>query len=106
MPFAAIAPIAQIAAPTPITMPAANTAPAASKGNGLAFDNIFTSLIGNAEAAQQAANNEALAAATGRATDPTALVTAVAEAQLAFEVTTAVRNRAVEAFNEIMRMQV
>jgi flagellar hook-basal body complex protein FliE len=47
----------------------------------------------------------ARAAMTGEA-DPHALVTALAESQLAIETAVTVRDRVVEAYQEILRMQV
>ena len=44
--------------------------------------------------------------ATGQITDIHQFTTAAAKAQLGVELTVAVRNRAVEAYQEIMRMQV
>ena len=53
-----------------------------------------------------AADGLAQGVATGQLTDVHQFTTAAAKAQLGVELTVAVRNRAVEAYQEIMRMQV
>ena len=53
-----------------------------------------------------AADNLAEGVATGGLTDVHQFTAAAAKAQLGVELTVAVRNRAVEAYQEIMRMQV
>jgi len=53
-----------------------------------------------------AADNAAQGVATGQLTDIHQFTAAAAKAQLGVELTVAVRNRAVEAYQEIMRMQV
>ena len=53
----------------------------------------------------QAAETQSAAAVTG-AGDPHALVTALAEAKMAVEATVAVRDRVVEAYQELLRMPV
>lgn len=59
--------------------------------------------LGNAEAR---ADKAALEGATGDLESVSDFMIASAEAQLTTEITVAVRNRAIESFNEIMRMQV
>ncbi|CTQ33232.1 flagellar hook-basal body complex protein FliE [Jannaschia rubra] len=58
----------------------------------------FTDMLARAE-------TQAGAAVTGGA-DPHALVTAMAEGQLAIDTVTTIRDRVVEAYQEILRMQV
>ncbi len=65
---------------------------------GTALDNLGT--------AERRADLAAQGAATGDLTSVSDFMMASTEAQLLTEVTVAVRNRAIEAFNEIMRMQV
>jgi flagellar hook-basal body complex protein FliE len=81
---------------------------AAAKAGGANGD--FGSVVVNAleglQATQNQADNLAVKAATGDLNDVHDYMIAAAEASLATEYTVAVRNRAVEAFNEIMRMQV
>jgi flagellar hook-basal body complex protein FliE len=54
---------------------------------------------------QTTADDLAVSAATGDLTDVHDYMIASTEAQLATQLTIAVRNKAVDAFNEIMRMQ-
>lgn len=53
-----------------------------------------------------AADSAAEGVATGQLSDVHQFTTAAAKAQLGVELTVAVRNRAVEAYQDIMRMQV
>lgn len=62
--------------------------------------------LNSLSAAEQRADTASRAAATGDLSSVSEFMMATTEAQLLTEVTVAVRNRAVEAFNEIMRMQV
>ena len=70
----------------------------------------FASAVGNAvnqlAAADTNAADAARAAATGDVASVGEFMVAATEAQLTAELTVAVRNRAVEAFNDIMRMQI
>ncbi len=70
----------------------------------------FASAVGGALDQLSAADNRATKAAQAAATGDVASVgeymVAATEAQLTAELTVAVRNRAIEAFNDIMRMQI
>jgi len=70
------------------------------------FGNIVVNALQGLEAVQDRADGLAVKAATGDLTDVHDYTIAATEAALATEFTVAVRNRAVEAFNEVMRMQI
>jgi flagellar hook-basal body complex protein FliE len=88
----------------PAIQPAGGTATAAGTGDD------FGSWLGNAldtvSGAQAKADGLAVQAATGDLTAIHDFTIATSEAQLLTQLTVEVRNRAVEAFNDIMRMQV
>ncbi len=93
--------IGNIAPTTPSTTAAANT----SEATG-ASGNAFTQALDSLQSAQNNTDTLAQAAATGNLTDIHNYTIAATEASLTPQLTVAVRDRAVEAFNEIMRMQV
>jgi flagellar hook-basal body complex protein FliE len=70
------------------------------------FGNALTDALGNVEKAQSKADGLATDVATGKATDVHDYMIAATEASVMTELTVAVRNKAVESFNEIMRMGV
>ena len=81
------------------------TAKIAGSTAGESFTDMLSGLLNNVQNTQANANAVSQAAAAGKA-DPTEVLVATTEAQLTIQMATVVRNRAVEAFNEIMRMQV
>ena len=86
---------------TPFVPPTISTSPAqATKPSAFAESlQKVSDLTGSAD-------NLAEGVATGSLTDVHQFTAAAAKAQLGVELTVAVRNRAVEAYQEIMRMQV
>ena len=90
-----------IAPVTPSTTAAADAAN--SSGN---VGNAFSQALDSLQGTQSAADSLAQTAATGNLTDIHNYTIAATEASLTTEITVAVRDRAVESFNEIMRMQV
>ena len=73
--------------------------------SGVDFANILGSGLENLQALQTRSDDLAVQAATGSLTDVHDYMIASSEASLATELTVAVRNKALDAFNEIMRMQ-
>lgn len=68
--------------------------------------NAFSSALRSVSDSLNTADTLSRQLATGELTDLHQLTAATAKAQLGVELTVAVRNRAVEAFQEIMRMTV
>ena len=82
------------------------TAAGAASGSGEAFASTFAKQLDAVSAAQTNADQLALKAATGDLQAIQDYTIAATEAQLLTQLTVTVRNKAVEAFNDIMRMQV
>jgi len=88
---------------TPFVPPAITKATA---GTTPAQPSAFAESLKKVGDLTSAADNLAEGVATGQLTDVHQFTAAAAKAQLGVELTVAVRNRAVEAYQEIMRMQV
>jgi flagellar hook-basal body complex protein FliE len=91
---------------TPITAPTAPTRAAATESSTAGFGDAIGNALEQLEATQSKADALARDAATGRLNSIEDYLIAASEAQLATQLTVAVRNKAVESFNEIMRMQI
>jgi flagellar hook-basal body complex protein FliE len=101
-------------------IPALNTLPTLPSINGTgaagatkaapdaaqSFGDMVTNGLDNLQQTQAAADDLATQAATGDLTDLHDYMIASTQASLATELTVSVRNKAVDAFNEIMRMQI
>ena len=88
----------------PVTPSAASAAATAGRAND--FESAVSGALNNLNTQQLHADQLARDAATGKLQNVEEYMLAATEAQLGTQLTVAVRNRAVEAFNEIMRMQV
>jgi flagellar hook-basal body complex protein FliE len=93
---------------TPITPPVATASPALStQATGPAGESFAATLGQGLDAlagAQAKAEGLAVQAATGQLPDVHQFTMAATQAQLATELTVAIRNKAVEAFNDILKM--
>ena len=78
--------------------------PAAQEADG--FASILASSFDQLQGAQSTADSLAVQAATGDLKDVHDYMIASTEARLATEMVVTIKNKAVEAFNEIMRMPV
>ena len=84
----------------------ARPADAGAADRGGAFGDAVGKALDTLNTQQLSADRLARDAATGQLQNVEEYMLAATEAQLSTQLTVAVRNRAVEAFNEIMRMQV
>lgn len=100
----AIQALSSVAAALP-TLPTAKPVATEAAG-GTGFGDMVAKALSSVQSSQTSADSLAQAAATGNATDAADYMIAATQANLATELTVAVRNKAVEAFNDIMRMQI
>jgi flagellar hook-basal body complex protein FliE len=87
----------------PIAAPG-NDAAAGTEGAG--FGDLLGKSLQSLAASQEEASGAAQALATGQASDPTAVVMAVERAQLAMQLASQIRTKAVEAAQDIFHTQV
>lgn len=91
----------QAVTPTGYLAPPTSTA----STSGADFSSVLTDAVGTMQAQQAEADSLAVKAVTGDLTDIHRATLAASRAQVTLEVVAAVRNKGVDAFNEIMRMQ-
>ena len=112
-----IAPIPPVGSTTPTTlgvnpsdfqMPGIEdvTGPAKTTDTGQGFGAMLEKAIGNLNQLQTDATQQSQALATGQAQNIDQVVMAVEKASLSLELAAQVRNKAVEAYQDIFRMQV
>jgi flagellar hook-basal body complex protein FliE len=103
-------PISAVTASSPISLPnpvtATQGADPASQERGVDFGKAVTSALENLQSSHSATDALAEKAATGDLKAIEDYMVMATETQLATQLTVAVRNRAVESFNDIMRMQI
>ncbi len=95
--------VMNVGAPAP-SLPDATTSTTGTKGTD--FGSAISNALESVNSLNQKANAAGVSAATGDAAEVHQYMIAATEASVATELAVAVRNRAVEAFQEIMRMQV
>jgi flagellar hook-basal body complex protein FliE len=103
----AIAPIGATAFVPPVApLPGTTGAAAATTESGGGFADAISRAVDTVSASHARADELAVQAATGDLNAVHDFTIAATEAQLLTQLTVEVRNRAIEAFNDIMRMQV
>jgi flagellar hook-basal body complex protein FliE len=78
----------------------------ATTGTGSGFGDLLGKSLSSLATSQTEAADAAQALATGQASDPTAVVMAVERAQLAMQLASQIRTKAVEAAQDIFHTQV
>ena len=78
---------------------------AATSGPNSDFAGMLSKGLENVQASQTKSDDLAVQVANGTLSDPAQYTMAATEAQLGLQLTMAIRNKAVDAFQEIMRMQ-
>ena len=100
-----ISPISPIGGITPISTVAPSGPAGALNGPNTDFAGMLAEGLQNVQGLQKKSADLAVQVADGTLADPAQYTMASTEAALALQLTMAVRNKAVEAFQEIMRMQ-
>ena len=102
-----MSPIPAIGAITgpPAPLAAIRSTDQAQNASGASFGELVGKAISHTEQVQAKADDLAVQAATGDLNDVQDYLAAATEASLTTQLTVAVRNKAVDAFNEIMRLQ-
>lgn len=103
----AIPAVSAVSLPTPVdtSLTPATGATGTAGTAGTSFSTMLQNGLDSLQQTQATADDLGTQAATGQLTDPAQYMIASTQAQVTTELTVALRNKAVEAFNEIMRMQ-
>ena len=99
----AIPPIGAVGAPT---SPTPGTAPAGHTGKGGGFGGLLTDALNKLDKTQTDAANASQQLATGQSNDISAVAMDVEQASLSLQLAVQVRNKVVDAYNDLFRMQI
>jgi len=102
-PLSSVARAAAVAPPSGVT-PSSTLLTGTSATGSNSFGSALSSAVYNLQQVQNKADGLAMQAVTGTLSNPHDYMIAATEASLNTQMTVAVRNKALEAFNEIMRM--
>jgi flagellar hook-basal body complex protein FliE len=104
-PISAIGAVGALAPVAPVNPLESTAGTQATSGPNTDFAGMLSKGLEGVQASQQNADSLATQVANGTLTDPAQYTMAATEASLGLNLTMAIRNKAVEAFQEIMRMQ-
>ncbi len=99
-----ISSVRAVAAPAATSGVAGSGAPSAATGGGAR--NVFVNALNSVQGQLDTADTLARQLATGELTDVHTFTAAATKAELAVQLTVAIRDKLIEAYQEIMRMQV
>jgi flagellar hook-basal body complex protein FliE len=77
-----------------------------SSGSGGGFGQMLSDSIGKLDQAQANADQQVQSVATGNAKDLSTVVMSVEQASLEVQLASQIRNKALDAYNDIFRMQI
>jgi len=111
MSIVAIAPIMPLGPLNPITPISIETSPNISSGDGTPkaggdFSKFLNDALGQVDALQKNADAASLQLATGQVDDLSSVMVAIEKASLSLSLTVAIRDKVLDAYNQIMRMQI
>jgi flagellar hook-basal body complex protein FliE len=104
-PISAIGAVGGLSGVAPVNPLDSTAGTAAASGPNTDFAGMLSKGLQSVQASQTNADNLAVQVANGTLQDPAQYTMAATEASLGLQLTMAIRNKAVEAFQEIMRMQ-
>jgi flagellar hook-basal body complex protein FliE len=104
-PISAISGVTGVDAISGIAAATGTDGPTGVQGPNDHFTSLLAKGLESVQASQANADNLATKVADGTLADPAQYTMAATEASLGLQLTLAIRNKAVEAFQEIMRMQ-
>lgn len=102
----AVPPIAPIPLGPEFSVPGIAETQRPAEGSGEQFGSALVEQLGKLDKLESNASAQSQALASGQAEDVTSVVMAVERANLALQLATQVRNKTVDAYQEIFRMQV
>lgn len=105
MPLSALGAVSAPVAATGYLAPNVGHTNALADTPGTGFGQSLAGAINNLQSVQDRSKDLAVQAVTGDLDDIHDYTVAAAESKVTLELTVAIRNKAVEAFNEVMRMQ-
>jgi flagellar hook-basal body complex protein FliE len=107
----AIAPIMSLGPLNPLTPLSSGTSANISSGDGAQkaepdFSKFLTDALSQVDALQKNADTASLQLATGQVDDLSSVMVALEKASLSLSLTVATRDKVLDAYNQIMRMQI